>query len=427
MPGSGAAQLRGFAAVDVPATDEQLRTHPAPRQAPYDPEHLLLDLRLRVVSSTSGTEPRAWNVSGRVPFPMGVQRRTMPGSIAAVLDNLPPGFDHVLTLEALGGTLGTSCALAPGDITHALDPRGMSVEQREGVALGDGTPPGAVVVMKPPYNLAPELIDRHVEHHAMLGFSRYLLYLQPHDQHAVLSSLSVSKWVASGFVVPVVWDVTPYHARLPAWDQRLIYNHAVLSFKGSADYLFMPDFDEYLVALRPGLENVTDMLAACAPPDGRGAGVSPNLRVARRHVLAADWDRSKAESGLWMGADAAAEHPLSRHLLINHDHPPYVKTMVEANQANQVRMFYIHVASTYDKAAPADVDTECMLLGHLANLYGARIKDDKRISHFKPDAQWVGALRRLAEQRQQWLAGGTGGPAEAYRQRAARRGTAARH
>jgi hypothetical protein len=231
--------------------------------------------------------------------------------------------------------------------------------------------------------------------------------------------------VAAGFVVPVVWDVTPYHARLPAWDQRLIYNHAVLSFKGSSDYLFMPDFDEYLVALRPGLETVTDMLAACAPPGGKG--VSPNLRVARRHVLASDWDRSKAESGLWMGTEGAVttvEHPLSRHLLINHDNPPYVKTMVEANQ---VRMFYIHVASSYGKTAPTDVDAGCMLLGHLANLYGARIQDDKRIAHFKPDAQWVGALRRLAEQRQRWLAGGgKGGPAEAYRRRAARRGTAAK-
>lgn len=177
MPGSGAAQLRGFVAADVPATKEQLAAHPPPTKAPYDPAHEHLDLRLRLVSNTSrtGTEPRAWSVSGKVPFPAGVQRRALPGSVSAELRDLPQGFDHSLTLEALGGTLhgpGTSCALSPGDITHALDPRGMAVEQGAGAALlGDGTP-GAVVVMKPPYNLAPELIDRHVEHHAILGFHR---------------------------------------------------------------------------------------------------------------------------------------------------------------------------------------------------------------------------------------------------------------
>lgn len=39
-------------------------------------------------------------------------------------------------------------------------------------------PAGAIVVMKPPYRLPAALIERHVEHYAMLGFER-CVHLSP--------------------------------------------------------------------------------------------------------------------------------------------------------------------------------------------------------------------------------------------------------
>ncbi len=99
----------------------------------------------------------------------------------------------------------------------------------------------------------------------LLPRNRYLLYLRPADVQPFLEVPNLAKWVRQGRVVIIEWDAVDEHIGLPAWDQRLVYNHAVLAFLGRPAYLFMPDIDEYLVPTRPGLESFFDMARECFP------------------------------------------------------------------------------------------------------------------------------------------------------------------
>eukprot|EP00955_Chlamydomonas_euryale_P033212 347373-Chlamydomonas_euryale.AAC.1 len=219
------AEVRGFAAADMPATRDELAGRP--RGPPYDPPHAKLSLTLRL-SSAPGTlpAPRSWRVAhATLPVPLGPQRRSQPGAISATLRNLPPSFRHEYVLEAMAGGGGGAaaarsdepvarCELRPAAAAHMLDARGISVEQDPDAGGSDSSAGGAVdgvggvdkhggvdsvggvdkhgpsvdqdphasdadagagveraggmqphrravVVMKPPYNLHPDLIACH--------------------------------------------------------------------------------------------------------------------------------------------------------------------------------------------------------------------------------------------------------------------------
>uniref|UniRef100_A0A7R9VBJ1 Glycosyltransferase family 92 protein n=1 Tax=Chlamydomonas euryale TaxID=1486919 RepID=A0A7R9VBJ1_9CHLO len=258
----------------------------------------------------------------------------------------------------------------------------------------------AVVVMKPPYNLHPDLIACHVEHHVLLGFERYLLYLTPESVDAVLGSHTLLPWIRSGMVVPVLWDMTESQPHLPAWGQRLIYTHAVLAHKAQHVHLFMPDFDEYLVATRPGLDTIADMVRACAPPV-TGAGPHASLQLQRRHVVAdaPAGDGGASEAELLLQARARGQHPLARHTRINLSSPPYIKSMVDPTQ---IMLFFIHEAKAFNSRRVFDVDAGCMLLSHLPNLYAPRVAGASALSHFRENPEWSGAVARLLHQQAQW-------------------------
>jgi hypothetical protein len=62
-----------------------------------------------------------------------------------------------------------------------------------------------------------------------------------------LSSLPIIKpWVEQGMLKLIHWDLFEEHTGMPLWDQRHVYNHAVLSHQGQRTLLFMPDIDEYV-------------------------------------------------------------------------------------------------------------------------------------------------------------------------------------
>ena len=53
-------------------------------------------------------------------------------------------------------------------------------------------------------------------------------------------------WISLGILRLIKWDLVPEHEGLHYWDQRLIYNHAVLGHLGKGALLAMIDVDEYV-------------------------------------------------------------------------------------------------------------------------------------------------------------------------------------
>jgi hypothetical protein len=64
----------------------------------------------------------------------------------------------------------------------------------------------------------------------------------------LLSSPHVKRWVNRRMLLLVLWDAVDHRPATPYWDQRLVYNHAVLSYTrtGRLTYLAMVDMDEYV-------------------------------------------------------------------------------------------------------------------------------------------------------------------------------------
>ena len=81
---------------------------------------------------------------------------------------------------------------------------------------------------------------------------RYMLYARPADLERLLAMERVTKWISSGMLQLVRWDAVPEHPGLPYWDQRLVYNHAVLSHLGRHTFLAMLDIDEYVSSFLGG-------------------------------------------------------------------------------------------------------------------------------------------------------------------------------
>lgn len=52
--------------------------------------------------------------------------------------------------------------------------------------------------------------------------------------------------MSKGILKLIQWDAVPEHPGLPYWDQRIVYNHAVLAHLGRRAYLAMIDIDEYV-------------------------------------------------------------------------------------------------------------------------------------------------------------------------------------
>ena len=91
------------------------------------------------------------------------------------------------------------------------------------------------------------VLNRHMEHYAMLGFTSYLLYVRPgKGMKAARAMPQLTKWADRGFLKIVQWDAVPEHVERPFWDQRLVYNHALLSHLGRATFVAIFDLDEYV-------------------------------------------------------------------------------------------------------------------------------------------------------------------------------------
>ncbi|KAG1664178.1 hypothetical protein FOA52_011354 [Chlamydomonas sp. UWO 241] len=302
-PASQTVWVRGAMAVDPQPYVPHVRAN---KREAFDPPHVKVNPHLRLTEAAADVEGghASHALYGDIQFPVGpVVQTAMVGELHAkfTLPRNQTSHDYVLS-GGLGE--GASCVFRPGSVPNRLDSRGLNVapEMDEGQQ-----PTEAVAVFKPPYNVDAAftaLLARHIEHHVVLGFSSYLVYVLPRHADAFLACPALRPWLGAGVMHLVVWSAVPEHAGMPLWDQRLVYNHAVLAHIGRPVLLLMGDLDEFLVPTRPGVSTVFDMLSACAP------SAPNNLALQRRHVLAAGWgDRAKPEAPLWWsssGPDPAA-------------------------------------------------------------------------------------------------------------------------
>ena len=146
---------------------------------------------------------------------------------------------------------------------------------------------------------------------------------------------------------------------MPLYDQRIIYNHAMLAFTGLDVYLAMVNLDEYVMSLRDDLATVQGMIRACncsalfgpLPLPQRQLSASSasnskasinartraqqghegqpvNLLIRRYHSLVSNYFRLTPELDMWAATPLKAQHPLARYGVVNRMRPPAVKAML---------------------------------------------------------------------------------------------------
>lgn len=146
---------------------------------------------------------------------------------------------------------------------------------------------------------------------------------------------------------------------MPLYDQRVVYNHAMLAFTGLDVYLAMVNLDEYVMSLRDDLATVQDMIRGCncsalfgplplpqrqlsasAASNSKASinagtraqqgheGQPVNLLIRRYHSLASNYFRLTPELDMWAATPLKAQHPLARYGVVNRMRPPAVKAML---------------------------------------------------------------------------------------------------
>jgi len=313
---------------------------------------------------------------------------TPPGGIWAKF-SVPRNASHEYKLVFQGGGPGKEVDYKPLQQLDLLSPEDIDTDLIRQDARH--VPNKAIVVLYMPlYELnlgMSALLERHIQHHAKLGFTRHMIYVRPRDIPALSVLPEVVQRVKEGRLVLVQWDSPVTREDYAYWDQRIVYTHAAVAFTGHDILMGMYDIDEYLVSPRPELGDVFSMVRACAP-DNR-----INMRITRFHVIAKEWPvREKEELPLWLRRDEA-QHPLLKYSLINMRFPPAVKTLVNPNF---IDLFYIHTATHYQPFNLTIVNATCMYLAHVRNLFRPReVEPEKLSTRYFEDAAWVDILQRL--------------------------------
>ncbi|GAX73331.1 hypothetical protein CEUSTIGMA_g785.t1 [Chlamydomonas eustigma] len=423
--GSASAAIKGNLVADVPQPPTLNRKRSlAPKEVDLDPKLTLF--------SKDSYNSREWPLQSIMKFSLNPISIAVPVSsfhLTIQLQKQPGGHTHDYFITALGGGPNKTCHLNPiavseMDNLHTTSSLNTAVSatlsatapplmglQSQSRHHQETQPTEAVVVICPLWNVdwrVSVLVDRHIQYYAALGFTRYIIYTRPSDVEVLSALPHISKWLMHGMLILIRWSAVGEHDGLPYWDQRVVYNHAVLAHLGRLTYLAMVDIDEYLIPLQPGLANIFQMVSACAPA-ANSSSPAVNLQLPRFHVVANDWeDRFRAELPLWVpkedgreGEDIQELHPITKYTLVNQKYSPAIKSMVVPRY---IGLFHIHIASTLKPYTSTAVNSSCMVLAHIRNLMAPRESLDLIKKRYYKDAAWTSAIMHVSKLHAVWRA-----------------------
>ncbi|KAG1660726.1 hypothetical protein FOA52_003035 [Chlamydomonas sp. UWO 241] len=323
-------------------------------------------------------------------FPISVAAVTSP--LAASFTLMPSrangaGGAHAYYITAKGAN--SSCYFDAENEPNVLDVRAHEVDVNDDPAV---PPSAAYVVMAPFYDLeTPKyeptpnmerfsvLLDRHIQWHTALGFSKYLVYVRQADVIDFAEQRAVQFWGQRGVLHLVLWSEIQPVPHLPHFDQRVVYTHALLALTGANVYAALLDVDDYVVA--PAAQSATaatgapsgqlprtfpELVRQCGPP---GAVVPANLQLPRFHAAMRGFHRTAAEAEFWTARHTEPTHPLTRYSLVNRKRVSAPKSIV---RPEFVHTAGIHTAQGRPGINATSAEPACACVLHLQQLLHPR-------------------------------------------------------
>lgn len=181
-PGGSKAmvKVRGMNVADVPEPPELLTQatqspYNSLKHMPFDPPAHETDPLLRLWAAKAPPDHPGFQLYTTLSYPLGAVISGMPSYIEGSF-SMPLEWGHDFTLTAFGGAEGQQCSFQPDAVENQFDPRGIYIDLPAFKTDSKAMPREAAVVLKPLFNmnasLAAALIDRHIQHYAMLGFTK---------------------------------------------------------------------------------------------------------------------------------------------------------------------------------------------------------------------------------------------------------------
>jgi hypothetical protein len=354
----GVARIKGSASVQP-----LLPTDPTQKQDKiFNPD-------LRIFAADNVT---SWNFLGPVKFPFAQSSRASASPLTATFE-FPTSNGHVYYLAA--PSANSSCSFNPRFTPNVIDHRGFEVPDvgRDPKLVSRE----AYIVMPPFVNMVSHmdkfatLLDRHIQWHKALGFSRHILYMRAADILIFSEINAVKHWIKRQQLLLVLWEIfpTPKH-ETPYWDQRLVYNHAMLAFSNAPSPVWLANInlDEYLMSSNNSLNTFNDMARECSETNPALSLQVPSYSVVReeaREPVGSDivWWVKKA-------FDPEDKHPLIQYNTVSWSQP----TGQAIYRPDFAHTIHSHVASIFEEFKHTVVNSDgsgCMFLLHIKQLYKA--------------------------------------------------------
>ena len=200
-----------------------------------------------------------------------------------------------------------------------------------------------------------DLMLKHMEYHASLGFSRHMVYVQADYLKAMLENSRVLASIQAGKLEVIYWDVFGGYDT-PVWEyatQALMYNHALLTMWGESSRLAFLDVDEFLAT--PSPTNISTLYASCFHQG--------QLQVLRRFdALCSSCKAGVSELPLWQ-ASPDVWGALVHYSLIRFDTGGLSLDLGKCiADADHVHSFFVHDAVLEGNAKPTMVPQTCAFL-----------------------------------------------------------------
>lgn len=237
-----------------------------------------------------------------------------------------------------------------------------------------------------------KVLAHHVRHHQKMGFSSHIQYMSEPYLGLFLADPEIQKLVlenAVRFVSCKGLTVTSWNAFSAVFYQHVrVYNHAILTFWGTGEYLAFFDLDEYFVT-----ENKMRVPEVIMSPEcGRG---EPNLHVNRYNVDCGEGDECGLDSPrdsprdlekLWRALPVGGD-PLLRMNKLS-PKKDMIKSFVNANA---IWGFGVHEGAIFghDQHLFVDIDMpKCGFLVHIVNNHKQRLLSNE-FSETKTSWMWM--------------------------------------
>lgn len=177
---NGSAIIRGTLVPDEMSHQTSLQAFSLSGAAGLNPVRLAFNPGLQLTGNgSSGTRQQRWNLTNvtAVLTATPVTVSAFPRTFTALLQPPPRSHEFKLACALPGqGTQTRSCTFRASSLTHRLHSKGVRSEPI--MKTGRELPTEAAVVVAPLFNVhqpavVAQLIDWHIQHHVMLGVSRY--------------------------------------------------------------------------------------------------------------------------------------------------------------------------------------------------------------------------------------------------------------